>query len=158
MTDVVLQVCKFTSQLLGSNLVVQGRSNLETLNFNNNYIVIDELSSIEVSTTEQFDGNISDYKKVLNMIADITLDFYGDEALSNAQKWSTIKGLQAGSELQRTLGINILQIGNIQNLKRLTGSQYSSRYQVGVKVWYNVEFSVEIDSILNIDLDFINDK
>jgi len=160
MTDIVAKVCKFTEQLLAyeHDLILRGRDNFERVDFSKNYIVIDDLVSTVVSSVEQFKGDQSIYSKVLNMRSIITLNFYGSNALSNAQRWATIKGLQAGREIQSELRIDILQTGSIRNLKALTGKQYNDRYEVECTCWYNIEEEVEINSITDLEFNIINNK
>ena len=160
MTDIVQKVCQFTKQLLDyeHDLILRGRENFEKIDFSQDYIVVDELVSIEESTTEKFIGEESRFLKVLNMTASMTIDFYGSNALSNAQKWATIKNLQFGKELQQGLRINLKNVSSIRNLKSLTGTQYNNRYQVECVVWFNVEHEIEINPIEGLQFNFINEE
>ena len=160
MTDIVQKVCQFTEDLLdySHNLILRGRDNFERIDFSENYIVVDELVSVEQSTTQKFIGGESRYLKTLNMTASVTLDFYGSNALSNAQKWATIKNMQAGIELQQGLGINLKNVSSIRNLKALTGSQYNNRYQVECIAWYNIENEIEINPIEDLQFNIINEE
>lgn len=158
--DIVTQLCKFTQQLLSydKDLILRARDNFERINFSSNYIVIDELASVAASSTEKFTGEISEYEKVINMTSQITLDFFGQDGLSNAQRWSTIKNMQAGSEIQQALGVNILNVSTIRNLKALTGSKYTDRYQVECRVWYNVSGKNTINPIEDLQFNIINEE
>lgn len=124
-------------------LVVIGRENAEKVNSSKNYIVVDELLSVPYATSQAFDGTEEEIKTSINMKGDFTIDFHGVDARKNVVFFLARQSGQRSYELQRDRGISIYHVSSLRDLKLLEGSQYKDRYQVEMKVQYNISETIE---------------
>jgi len=127
----------FIRDLMGMNeaSILSGRDNNSQNDFNTDLIVVDDLSpSQRLAGSLGFDGD-SEVQTISNTyITSYTIDFYGDNAYSKANDFALLVRSQQAYELKKSLGIGIYQVSSIQDLKKLTGQQYSNRYQVTIKI------------------------
>lgn len=136
-----------------------GRSNHDKLDFSQDLIVIDGLSpSVGIGTQKQYDGNTE--KKIIakTVTGEFTLIFYGDNALLNAQSWSTLNESQEARNIASDLVISVHRPTGITDLKMLTGSKYNNRFEITVKMSYNITNELELLRIDSSQIDMITDN
>ena len=144
--NILKEVAKFTRDLLtyNENLIKIGRQNFTREQFEQNYIVVDGLgAAIPTSRIETFDGDTEKQSFGSRISKPITLDFYGDDAYTNAELFRMSLRTQSAYELQKTYGLSVYDVSSITDVKALTGQQYGNRVQV--------EFMVQYCNTLTID-------
>jgi len=144
----VLGLYKFIRDLLNKpegTVMILGRHNLRRDDFKALQIVVDSLSpSTLLGRSEKYDGDAEELTHSQKFQVPCTIDFYGDDAYTQAMQFSLLSQSQAGYELQRDGFINIFDISTITDVKSLTGSQYSQRHQIGVNVMYNENLTLNV--------------
>ncbi len=134
------QLALFTRDLLNvdENLIKIGRTN-EYDTQECDLIVIDNLSpAIQQSASKTYDGN--DEVETVNtlMLGQFTINFYGENAQSNASTFVVLNHTEEARTLQKTYKITIFRVSQITNLKRLSGSNYDNRYEITMNISYNI--------------------
>lgn len=124
-------------------VVILGRSNVRRGNTTGLQIVIDSIAPVSIAAdSQEFDGtdenlSISQFAK-----AQMTIDFMGDSAMTELEKFLLLNRSQAGYDLKETLGMTLSVISSIQDLRFLSGKQYSERYQITVNLAYTLSMNV----------------
>lgn len=160
MIDPVKQLALYTRDLLeyDEQLIRAGRENFEDLDLTLNYIAIDSLLSIDVYYSNSFDGVAESMNYNSRLSGDFTVNFYGEMALNNLQKWSGLRGSQQGVELQEKFHISVYRPTSVNDLKILTNSSYHNRYELAIKIQYNSSIDVDTRRIDTAQLDFIKNN
>lgn len=151
MSDPLVLLADFTQDLLvqPDGVIVIGRANVSRDDFNALQIAVDQLDSgTMISFTENYDGDaeVMTYSQIQK--AYFTLSFYGDDALTQATKFSTLSRSETGINLQINSGITVYNFGTIRDVKLLTGSQYSNLYELQFTMRYATSGT---EDILRID-------
>lgn len=158
--DPLVQLALFVRDLFGydEQLIRIGRDNWESLDLDQNYIVIDHLADDRVYRSKKYDGDAENMAYTTKLSGIYTLDFYGLEALNNAQRFLGLNQSQQSHDLQRKLGITVNKSSSITNVKLLTSAKYHSRYQVEVRLDYNITTDVGTLRIDTADIQLIFNK
>lgn len=115
--------------------IKSGRDNAVQTDFNIDFIVVDDLAPSErISGSLDYDGDAEVQTISNNYMTTFTIDFYGNNAYDNVNRFVLLARSQSAYESKKVLGIGIYQVSSIQDLKKLTGQQYGNRYQVTIKV------------------------
>jgi len=125
-------------QYNNEDLIKIGRQNMPQNDFKTSYIVVDQLGDrIRESSSEKFDGvnEVMTYGAVYK--TEIAVEFYGDDAYSNANRLIGLLRSQASFERKQSLGIGTYQPRALTDLKQLTGQQYGNRLQTSFIVQDN---------------------
>jgi len=83
-------------------------------------------------------------------IQTFTLDFYGDNAYTNANKFVALLRSEKANWYLKDYNLSMLNANSIIDLKDLLGTDYTNRYQVEVSVNYFVNVAINtlrIDSV-----------
>lgn len=150
----------YTLDLLSydESLIKFGRANAEMENGTTNYIVIDELASSQKGSFESFDGTNEIMTHGARTSTQATLNFYGVDARANARSFLLLRHSQKSYELQRDLGLAVFNVGGITDLRQLTGTEYSNRFEVAVNIQYTETATVNTLRIDVAQTNIINDK
>ena len=150
MTDVVLQVMRYTRDLLTHDeaLIHAGRTNFEIKDFDLNYIIVDYLTSPRQYIQQQYDGTNEVMKLTHNYTASMTIDFYGLDAFTTAHRWVALYSGPSSNALQLQYGIRILTPSTINNINFLTATTNQNRLQLSFNTRYNLTVD---DPVLRID-------
>ncbi len=148
-----IQVADFTKALMNDNnlIIILGRENFENVDFTKDLILIDSLTVAKnISATDSYNGTseIQTFTTYFNQL--FTLDFYGDNAYSNANKFVALLRSEKANWYLKDYNLSMLNANSIIDLKDLLGTDYVSRYQIEVSVNYfvNVDIStLKIDTI-----------
>lgn len=140
------------------SLIKIGRHNQMLEDTDENYIVVDELSSVNLGSSKEYDGDNEVMAYSGRSLGRVTLNFYGDEAYSNASRFRLLKQSQRSYELQKSIGIAVFQPSQITDLRFIGGTQQSNRFEVEVTVQYTESVSVDTLSIETAQFEFLNDK
>lgn len=120
---------------LSESQILSGRSDSFQDDYNIDYVVVDDLvASQRVTSGYKYDGENEIETIASNYITTFTIDFYGDNAYNNCNRFALLTRSQQAYELKKTLGITFYQVSTIQDLKKLTGQQHGNRYQATFKV------------------------
>jgi hypothetical protein len=132
-----------------SDVVQIGRENFRRDDFLALQIVIDSIgASTMVGSSEDYDSTneVMKYSQVWKMPC--IVNFYGTSSFQEAVKFSALVQSQAGYELQRDAGLSVFEVGALNDLRFLSGEQYSERYELEL----NIRFTIAEDvSTLRID-------
>lgn len=152
MNPATIGLARFTRDLLAQpefTVIQIGRNNFRRDDFSSLQIIIDSLGpAVRMNTSEKYDGETELINYAQQYRAPCTVNFYGDDAYTQASKFALLTQSQAGYELQLEHGIAVFSVGSITDLKWLTGEQYSARYEIALQVQYTINASV---SALRID-------
>lgn len=148
-----IQVANFTKALMNdiNLIIILGRENFENVDFTKDLILIDSLTGAKnISVTDSYNGTseIQTFTTYFNQL--FTLDFYGDNAYTNANKFVALLRSEKANWYLKEYKLSMLNANSIIDLKDLLGTDYTNRYQVEVSVNYfvNVDIStLKIDTI-----------
>ena len=148
-----IQVANFTKALMNdiNLIIILGRENFENVDFTKDLILIDSLTAAKnISATDSYNGTseIQTFTTYFNQL--FTLDFYGDNAYINANKFVALLRSEKANWYLKDYNLSMLNANSIIDLKDLLGTDYTNRYQVEVSVNYfvNVDIStLKIDTI-----------
>jgi len=136
-----------------------GRSNHDDLDFSQDLIVIDGLSpSVGIGTQTKYNGTTEQKTISQTKVEEFTLNFYGENALLNAQEWSTLNESQKARNIASGLTVSLHRAKGPVNLKMLAGAQYNNRFEITVKMGYNITNEFELLRIDSSQIDMITDN
>lgn len=125
------------------SVVIIGRENLRRDDFNSLQIAIDSLSpATRVASGQSFDGDNELMTIGQRYRAPVTVNFYGDDAYTEAERFMLLLESQAGYDAQRLHSVTMYAVSSITDVKLLTGEQYSNRFELTLNVFYNVSADV----------------
>ena len=125
------------------SVVIIGRDNLRRDDFNALQIAIDSLApATRVAEGQSFDGDSELMTIGQRYRAPVTINFYGDQAYSEAERFMLLLQSQAGYDAQQLHSVTMYAVGSITDVKLLTGEQYSQRFELTLNVFYNVSADV----------------
>ena len=148
-----IQIADFTKALMNDEdlIIILGRENFENVDFTKDLILIDSLTAAKnISATDSYNGTseIQTFTTYFNQL--FTLDFYGDNAYINANKFVALLRSEKANWYLKDYNLSMLNANSIIDLKDLLGTDYVNRYQIEVSVNYfvNVDIStLKIDTI-----------
>jgi hypothetical protein len=152
-------VCDFVKDLMpfDASKIIQGRSNFQVVDFSDDIVIVDVLTMSPSNSIEKYDyeNEIMTYSNAIKGV--FTIDFFGDNALSNASKFVNLQSSQKSIELQTDLNIGVFHSKSVKNLKEQVGTNYYQRYQIELVVYGIVETDVEVLRIDKVPVDIITD-
>lgn len=154
------QLALFTRDLLTYNeqLIRVGRQNFKREDLEASYIVIDGLgAATPLSRLETFDGTLEKLSFGARVSKPCTLDFYGDNAYTNAKAFTLMLRSQLSYELQTTLGIGVYDVSSITDVKALTGQVYGNRVQLEINLQYCEALTIDTLRIDTAQISIIKD-
>lgn len=148
-----IQVADFTKALMNDEdlIIILGRENFENVDFTQDIILIDSLTvARNISATDSYNGTseIQTFTTYFNQL--FTLDFYGDNAYVNANKFIALLRSEKANWYLKDYNLSMMNANSIIDLKDLLGTDYTNRYQVEVSVNYFVNVNIDtlrIDTI-----------
>lgn len=160
MNPVLVAVAKFVRDLLGVNeaLVKIGRDNFERTDFSTGYIVVDLLTGGPLASSKRFDPVAEELTLATLSRWVVTVDFFGDAAYTNSDRFQLLQKSQRAVELCETLGISVFRPTAVQDLRALTGAQYGNRVQVELVVHANASAIIETLRIDEPQFEFLNEN
>lgn len=138
------------------SLILIGRENATQENFSNNYIVVDHLASTPSTKPKReydYDNEIETF--ATTMSGTFTIEFYGNDALTNHINLINLIGNQESLYQQRLEGIVIFNAMNSNNRKMQTSSRFYERYEVELVVQYTIKTESERLRIESIPTEYI---
>ena len=155
MSDAIIQVAKYIRDLLSKTeeVVKIGRSNVNQDNFTNEFIVIDSIApQTLISSNNSFSNN--NINIVNRFKIPLSIRFYGDNALTNANLFLGLSTHQKGTELSIDYGVEIYRMSSLLDLSNLLGSQYYNLYEITLNCKYNYMATISTDAINYNDIEF----
>lgn len=131
------------------DVVVLGRDNIDQEDLTSLRIAVDTAGPAKRrNVSRQYDGDAEEMTHAQQWVMPCVINFYGDGAWQEAQKFSLITNGQRGYELQRDSGLAVFLASSIIDVKLLTGENFSNRFELAL----NIQFTESaIESVLRID-------
>lgn len=152
MNPALVQLAKVVRDLLRhpEDLIKIGRDNAVREQFDTDYIVIDSLAPGQpLARGKSYDGEAEKLTISSRVRQAVTLDLFGSNAYTNAEKLQLLLKSDAALDLQEQHAITVGAVTQITDVKALTGQQYGNRVQVELTIQYSP--SVVLD-VLRIDV------
>lgn len=131
-------------------LIKIGREGIVRGQFDKDYIAIDSLAPAQpLARGKSYDGVAEKLTISSRMRQAVTLDFYGSNAYTNAEKLQLLLKSDKALDLQEQHVITVGAVSQVTDVKALTGQQYGNRVQVELTIQYSP--SVVLD-VLRIDV------
>lgn len=128
------------------DIIQIGRDNRVRKNDDRRLVIVDAVAdSTPVASGEKFDADAEKMTYTQRESMPATLNFYGDTAYEMARDFRLLVRSQSSREIQRRYGITVFNVSAATNLKSLSGTQHSGRYQMRLNVSYNE--SIEVDTL-----------
>ena len=150
--DILVTIAQYVTIVSGlsEDKVIIARENYLNSNFNNNIAVVDSLVNKTIGRKNDYDGSddIEEMTYITYFKSQMTIDFYGSNALSNANKFIARLNSQEAHEFKRDNNIEIFHNKTITNVKEMQGKTTYNRFQLEIVVKYTEIF---IEDVLRID-------
>jgi len=148
--SILVTVADFVTAISGlaADKVIIARENYLESNFNDNIAVVDSLISTPLGRNNDYDGEEEELTYRVYFKSQMTIDFYGTNALTNANKFIARLNSQQAHEFKRDNNIEVFHNKTITNIKKLQGKTTYDRFQIEIMVKYSEEFT---DDVLRID-------
>lgn len=144
MKESIKNVARYVRDLLDydENLIQFDRSNTQESDTETSYIVVNGSSIANVlSHGATYNSNTEIMEYSASEAQAITLEFYGDNAYTNAESFGLLNQSQKAREVSRNLGLTIKNVSSATDVKQLLGYQYGNR----VHVQFNIQYCPSID-------------
>lgn len=153
----LIALATFVRDLLeyDESLMQIGRDNDDMANWDAGYIVIDSpVDRQALSSSRSYVGSteVMTYTKAERINA--TIDFFGEAAYTNANRFAMLMKTQRRIDTQKELGLTVYSPSSLTNVKLLAGSQYKQRYQIAIAVTYNHALATPVKRIDTADVTF----
>lgn len=129
------------------DLIVLGRENLNRLDLNESYIIIDSINQEVIAKSESFDSDAEVMTYIANVKVFCTLNFYGTNAQTNKNNFITLQSSQNSYELLRDNNFNVHYTSRTNNVKSIDGSDFNNRYEIEMNLIYNEKSTVDTKRI-----------
>ncbi|MBL1319590.1 MAG: hypothetical protein JKY80_02150 [Mariprofundaceae bacterium] len=130
-------------------LIRVGRQNFERVQFETDYIVVDNLGAMQrIASGQTFDDVAENMVYDALLSGRVTVDFYGSNAYATATTLGLLMNSQAALELKDLYAITLYQSAGLTDVKALTGQQYGERVQIEFTATISVK---EVVNTLRID-------
>lgn len=141
-----IQIADFTKALMNDTnlIIILGRENFENMDFTKDLILIDSLTVAKnISSTDSYNGTdeIQTFTTYFNQL--FTLDFYGNNAYTNANKFVALLRSEKANWYLKDYNLSMMNANSIIDLKDLLGTDYTNRYQIEISVNYFVDVAIE---------------
>lgn len=126
-----------------SNIFI-GRSGFRREDLTGRQIVVESIGpATRLNNAEVYDGTAESMEYSQRLLAPCTINFYGDTSYADATNFSLRLLSQAGVELQRDNELSVHGLGQLTDVKMLTGEQYSGRIEVSLMIQYTISINVD---------------
>lgn len=134
--------------------IIIGRYGFKVNDFESRQVVVDSTGPATVrNTSETFDSTNEVITYSQQVLVPCSINFYGDTAYEDAAKFSLLLKSQSGYELQRDNEVSIFNVGQLIDVKMLTGEQYNGRIQLNLNVQITIDTDVDTLRIDEYQLD-----
>lgn len=156
----ITKVCDYIKDLMpfDASKIVIGRTNFNVEDFSDDFIIVDILNIVPSARNKTYNGTTEMMSYSTTSKTNVTLDFFGANALDNAMKFINIQSSQKALELQNSLQIGLFHSKNLKNLMEKVGTTYFNRYQIELVVISTSTTDIETLRIDTIQIDVIDDS
>lgn len=154
-------VARFVRDLLGydEQLIKFDRRNAQVSDFSTSYIVVNgAMPQSVLARGQRFNGDAEVMTYSASVSHAIILEFYGDEAYSNAENFLMLSESQRANELRRAQGLTIMAVSNITDVGQLLGQTHGNRVHLTFNVQYAPAHDVQTLRIDTPQFQFLEDK
>lgn len=154
-------VARFVRDLLDydEQLIKFDRRNIQASDFSTSYIIVNgAMPQTVLARGQRFNGGaeVMTYTAVVSHA--IVLEFYGDEAYSNAENFLMLSESQRANELRRTHALTIMAVSNITDVGQLLGQSHGNRVHLSFNVQYAPAHDVQTLRIDTPQFQFLEDR
>lgn len=154
-------VARFVRDLLDydEQLIKFDRRNVQASDFSTSYIVVNgALPQAVIARGQRFNGAAEVMTYSASVSHAIVLEFYGDEAYSNAENFLILSESQRANELRRAQALTIMAVSNITDVGQLLGQSHGNRVHLSFNVQYAPAHDVQTLRIDTPQFQFLEDK
>ena len=153
---ILVAIADYITDLMsvGASKVIVGRENATQETFSNDYIVVDTLTTTPQSHSREYDWDAEKETRITSLQGSFTIEFYGDNAEVNANKFVNIQSSQLGKGLQKQYNITLYRPSSINNLKQQAGNKYFNRFEIEIMIQYNQSFEIDTLRIEKIPVEY----
>lgn len=148
--DILVKIADLITLIsdLPTDKVIIARDNYLQSNFKDDIAIVELLTAPTIATSDSYDGLLEELTYRTLYKATVTIDFYGDNSLSTANKTIALLRSQKSHEFKRDNEIEVFRNKSLTDVKNLQGTTNYNRYQLEFVVKYYEEF---VDNVLRID-------
>lgn len=154
---ILTKIAQYVSDL-GFDNIILGRLNYNNIDFNNDLIVVDTLAINMLGSSDAYDGDTEVIAYATKYKGVFTVNFYGDNADTNASDFINKCRSQSGYDSEVSNGITVYKPTTITDLRTQEGTQYFNRYEVELTVMYFISTDIDTLRIDTANVEIINDK
>lgn len=146
MNEAVINVARYIRDLLDydENLIQFDRKNTQQSDAVTSYIVVNGSGVDNVlahGSSYNADSEIMEYSS--STAKPITIEFYGNDAYTNAKNFTVLNQSQKAREVSRNLGLTIKNVAQATDVKQLLGYQYGNRVHIDFNIQYCPAINVD---------------
>ncbi len=130
-----------------SGKIDRSRANFTQSKLTDNLIVVDVLSEKVVARSKSFDSENEIETVILHKKAELAIDFYGVDALDNAQTFEAALTMESGYNTFVKTQVRMYHPTNLINVKILQGKQYGERWQINTLMRYDLQKATPVRRI-----------
>ncbi|AUR84241.1 tail-completion protein [Vibrio phage 1.052.A._10N.286.46.C3] len=152
---------RLVRDLLGydEQLIKFDRENMPEGDFHTSYIVVNSSSVISrTSAGRRYDGDTEEMTHINSQSRQIILEFYGDDAYENADRFFLLSESQLAYDLKRNLDLTIGRVSTSTDVGQLLGKFYGNRVHLEMNVQFNTVTTIETRRIDTAQFEFLEDR
>ncbi|EME3603719.1 hypothetical protein ACROQ8_004710 [Yersinia enterocolitica] len=157
----IIAVARFVRDLLDydEQLIKFDRRNIISSDFAASYIVVNgSLPQSVLARGQRFNGDTEVMTYTAAVSHSIVLEFYGDNAYTNAESFLMLSESQLANELRRKNALTIMSVSNITDVGQLLGQSHGNRVHLSFNVQYAPARDVQTLRIDTPKFQFLEDK
>lgn len=97
-----------------------------------------------MTRSERYDGEAEELTLSTRMRQPVTIDFFGENAYTNAEKLQLLLKSDKALDLQEQYAVTVGGVSQITDVKALTGQQYGNRVQVELTIQYSPSITLDV--------------
>jgi len=154
------KVCLYIRDLMefDEKKIIKARTGYELNIFKDDIIFVDTLLSNMISKQDTWDPVLEKQKLATVAQSIFTLDFFGDNAYTNATRFINLQSSQLAREVMDTHDVSIYHGMNLRNLKNVGGKTIYERWQLEVSVVDIIKDEIELLRIDEAQISTIQNK
>lgn len=157
----IIAVARFVRDLLDydEQVIKFDRRNIISSDFAASYIVVNgSLPQSVLARGQRFNGDTEVMTYTAAVSHSIVLEFYGDNAYTNAESFLMLSESQLANELRRKNALTIMSVSNIIDVGQLLGQSHGNRVHLSFNVQYAPARDVQTLRIDTPQFQFLEDK
>ena len=140
-------------------LIKFDRENMPESDFVTSYIVVNSSAIVnQTSVGKRYDGDAEEMTHINSQSRQIILEFYGDNAYENADRFALLAESQKAYDLKRNLDLTVGRVSSSTDVGQLLGKFYGNRVHLEMNVQFNTAATVETLRIDTAQFEFLEDR